>query len=338
MANTIQPKVNTPGVEVKFDKAEPAKRTTAAAEAQTANWQPVNGRQPSAAAQAIAPGSGAKEIMCPVLRALVNEGRVQLKADGSIDLNELKSAVKDLGASSALSNATWAIGSIGNKPGDILGNIIGHEMNVVNLPEGIVPHPADTQILRNGKFDEAKFNDLISHATKDGVMTETSFANAIAANYRRDLAAGADPKDAKLRGLNFAAVEFTGLLSVFGKTDPKTKEQSISVADLRTLYEKGQIAPGMQGLTSGVIEAGKLQLSLTRKVDANLAKSAFGSVATATGLAKAGARLAEGSGPETNTAGLTAMGAGKAANCPHLNGMAKMPPAPADVVNVHTRR
>jgi hypothetical protein len=343
MANTINPKL--PGA-ISTPKPADAKPAAPAAKpaAQTpsAGWTAGAGatRQPSPAAVAIAPGSGKTEVMCPVLRALANEGRVQLRADGSVSVDELNKAIKELGGSKPLGAATWAIGTIGNKPTDILHNIIHHEFNVVKLPEGIVPHPADTQILRNGKFDEAKFNELIKHADH-GVMTTESFANAIADNYRRDVGAGANKLDATVRGLNFAQLEFAGLLSVFGSKDNATGKTGIKVEDLRVMYEKGQIPPGMQGQTSGVIEAMALQASLTVKSDANVARGALDSVFTAKGLSNAGARLAGGgdAADAASAAGqLASMSAGKAAACPHLNGGAKkMPLNPqANVVNAHT--
>lgn len=339
MSNTIGPKAPTIAAPRTTNETRTTTPAAATPTASTpAGWQ-ANGatRKPSVAAQAIAPGSGKTEVMCPVLRAMVNEGRVQMAPDGSVNLDELNKAVKDLGGSKALGAATWGIGTIGNKPSDILHNLTHQEMNVVNLPEGIVPHPADTQILRNGKFDEAKFDALVSHA-ENGVMTTDSFANAISDNYRRDLKAGAGVVDSSVRGLNFAQLEFAGLLSVFGKKDPATGKTGIKVEDLRTLYQQGTIPPGMQNQKSGVIEAMALQASLKMKSDANIARHAMDSVFTATGLASAGARLSGGGPAESErTAGqLAAMSAGKAAACPHMGGAKKMPTAPADVVNAHT--
>lgn len=337
MSNTIGPKAPAPTtLRPTADSRTSAPQPPDPPATRAAGWAPA-GRRPSAAATEIAPGSGKTEVMCPVLRALVNEGRVQMAPDGSVSLDELNAAVRELGGSKSLGAATWGIGAIGNKPSDILHNLTRGELNVVSLPDGIVPHPADTQILRNGKFDEAKFDALVAHA-ENGVMTTDSFAAAIADNYRRDLKAGAGVVDASVRGLNFAQLEFAGLLSVFGKKDPATGKTGISVQDLRTLYEKGTIPPGMQNQRSGVVEAMALQASLKLKSDANIARHALGSIFTATGLASAGARLS-GGGPaesERTSGQLAAMSAGKAAACPHLTGAKKMPTAPADVVNAHT--
>lgn len=337
MTNTIKPKAPSIPTARPAEARSTVPTSAPAPTAGTAGWAPVAGRKPSEAAQAIAPGSGKTEIMCPVLRAMANEGRIQMAPNGAVSLDELNKAVKDLGGTKVLGAATWGIGSIGNKPSDILHNLTHHELNVVNLPEGIVPHPADTQILRNGKFDEQKFQALIAHA-EGGVMTTDSFAKAIAANYKRDIDAGAGKVDATVRGLNFAQVEFAGLISVFGKKDPATGKTGIAVSDLRELYQNGHIPPGMQGGKSSVVEAVAFQASLALKSDAIVAKQAFSSIFTATGMASAGARLS-GAGPagaDATAAQQAAMGAGKAASCPHMNGKVKMPTAQADVVNAHT--
>lgn len=342
MANTIVPKrppVAAPrATEVRSGpRAEPTALTTTTPSAATPGWQPAGAKRPTAAAQAIAPGTGKGEVICPVLRAMVNEGSLQLKSDGSVSLDELNRAVRDLGGTRTLGAASWGIGAIGNKPSDLLRNLTGHQLNVVDLPRGIVPHPADTGILRNGRFDQGKFDALVSHA-ENGVMTTDSFAKAIAANYQRDRAAGAGFIDSRVRGLNFAQLEFAGLLSVFGKKDPTTGKTGIAVNDLLTLYRDGTIPPGMKGGQAGVVEAMALQASLKVKTDATLARSALGSVFTAVGLASAGARLS-GAGPadaEKTASQLASMSAGKAAACPHLANAKKMPSSPADVVNAHT--
>lgn len=334
MANTITPKQQPLTARAAVAPEGKAPVPERAAAPSSAGWTAKGARGPSVAAQAIAPGSGKTEVMCPVLRALANEGRVQLRADGSVSLDALNKAITELGGSKPLGAATWAIGSIGNKPTDVLHNLIHHEFNVVKLPEGIVPHPADTLILRNGKFDEARFNELVSHADH-GVMTTDSFARAIADNYRRDVN-GSNALDATVRGLNFAQVEFAGLLSVFGSKDNVTGKTGITVSDLRVLYEQGKIPEGMQHQRSNIIEAAALNASLAMKADANVAAGAMRSVFTATGLSDAGARLANGDDTSSSAGQLASLSSGKAAACPHLNGSMKMPVAPADVVNAHT--
>lgn len=295
-------------------------------------WGPT---EKTRGAQQVVPGSQGDEIICPVLRALVADGKVPMKADGTAKLDDLRAAIKAEGGSLGLGHASWAIGAIGNQPKDVLHNLKAGEINLKHLPEGIVPHPADSGVLRGGRFDEAAFQKLVAHADR-GVMTTSSFAKAIGDNYVRDLDVGKNAIDSTVRGLNFAELEFAGLLSVFGSKDNVTGKTGIKVDDLRTLYEKGTIPAGMQGGKSSIVETLALQASLKVKTDASLAGHAFDSVLTATGLSKAGSRLSEGKIDDKAVAGQAANGAGKAAACPYLGGGVKLPTAPADVINAHT--
>lgn len=196
----------------------------------------------------------------------------------------------------------------------------------------MIKHPGDSAILSGGQFDAAKFDALASHAER-GVMTVDSFSKAIAANVQRDLQPGqAQSDDTLVRGKNFAIVEFAGLVATFGKKDPKTGKLGIPVEALRALYQDKKL-PSVDGAT--LVETLKLQASMTMKVDGALAASAFKSVATATGLAELGARVAE--GREGSLGGQAAISAGKAANCPHLAKGAAMPGQVNDVVNAHLK-
>ena len=313
-------------------KTEEAKSTPAAAS--TAGWGLKGASTRATAAPAQLPTDPKQmAIVCPVLGALVKEGKVKMEADGTMKLKDLRT---DGGASMNLTRplqaSLTAIGFIANKPGDVAHNMIHQEMNVLDLRTGMIKHPGDTAILTNGKFDEAKFNALASHA-EGAVMTPDSFAKAIAANVQRDAKPG-QILDTVVRGMNFSEVEFAGLISVFGKTDPQTGKFGIPVKELRELYENQKL-PTLGD--PSMIDTIALQASLKVKVDANLAGSAFGSTSTATGVSKAGARLAEGDRSST-AGGQASSSAGKAAACPHMNGVGKAPPPQVnDIVNAHTQ-
>ena len=63
----------------------------------------------------------------------------------------------------------------------------------------------------------------------------------------------------------------------------------------------------------------------------------FDSTSTATGLARAGIRMAQGDEAAPNGAlSQAALSAGKAAGCPHLNGQVKAPALVKDAVVAHT--
>ena len=163
-------------------------------------------------------------------------------------------------------------------------------------------------------------------------MTVDSFANAISANVQRDLIPG-QKTDTLVRGKNFSAVEFGALLASFGKTDPKTGKLGISVEDMRGLYQDKKLPAAN---TATLVEATALTASLAMKADAALAGTAFRSLATATGLSDAGARISTGKDVGATAGGQAAIGAGKAANCPHMAKAGPMPRNPNDVVNAHT--
>lgn len=272
-----------------------------------------------------------KEIVCPVLGSMVNEGRIKLAPDGSLKLSELRAATRDLQMDAGLRGGLTATGLIANKPGDIMHNTLHGSMNVLELRSGSIKHPGDSAILTGGKFDQGKFDAMVSHA-ENGVMTVDSFGKAIAANVQRDLLPG-QKVDTLVRGKNFSAVEFGALLASFGKTDPKSGKLGISVEDMRALYQDKKLP---QANPASLIEATALTASLALKADGALAATAFRSLATATGLSDAGSRISQGKDVGSTAGAQAAVGAGKAANCPHMTKAQAMPRNPNDVVNAHT--
>lgn len=318
-----------PPVAPKRTEAPHAKSPAAAPAAATPTGWKATGA--TSAAKSAGPAPQPQDIVCPVLGALVAEGKVKLSPDGTMKLEDLRaSGKKDLELSGPLRAALTGIGFVANSPLDILHNTVHSEMNAVDLRGGLIKHPGDSAILTGGSFDQQKFDALASHA-ENGVMTVDSFSKAIAANVQRDLQPG-QALDTLVRGKNFAVVEFAGLVATFGKQDPKTGKFGITVEELRGLYQDKKL-PKTDGAT--LIETVKLQAQLTVKVDGALAGAAFKSLATATGLAEKGAQLAEGKGPTSSAAGQAAISAGKAANCPHMSKGGAMPQNPNDVVNRH---
>ena len=260
------------------------------------------------------------DIVCPVLGSLVAAGKLKMSPEGEISLKDLRAAVKsELGLTTPVALALTAAGFLANTPKNLVRNLIGGEMNLLDLRAGPFKHAADSAILTAGKFDEQKFQALVSHA-KNGVMSETSFGEAIAANMIRD---GVEPKKAVDQGRGISELEFGVILNVFGRKDPATGERGIPVEALRGLFQDKKLPAYSK---SGAIDLLAMRASLVTKVDAALAATALGSTATATGLAMGGARLSEG-GVESSK-GAAAIGAGKAAACPYLNGAVQMPQQP----------
>lgn len=311
----------------------PAGKPVASAQVEAtkpAGWAAKTGQAAPAVTAAPIPDRQ-KEIVCPVLGSMVKEGRIKLEPDGTLKLSDLRAATKDLQMDAGLRGGLTATGFIANTPGDIMHNTLHGEMNVLDLRSGSIKHPGDSAILTGGKFDQSKFDALVSHA-EGGVMTTDSFAKAIAANVQRDLIPG-QKLDTLVRGKNFSNVEFGALLASFGNPDPKTGKLGISVEDMRALYQDKKLPPANKAT---LVEATALTASLAVKVDAALAGSAFRSLATATGLSEAGARISQGREVGGSAGGQAAIGAGKAANCPHMAKAGQVPRNVNDVVNAHT--
>jgi len=256
---------------------------------------------------------------------------VKMAPDGTVNIADLRRAFADnLGFTTTASVAASELGLAGNTPGDVLHNTLFQQFNVLDLRQGIAKHQGDSAVLTNGKFDEAKFDTLTSHA-KNGVMDEDSFAAAIASNTKRDYTGLSDAASAA-KGKTLAAGEYGALLTVFGTKQPNG-ELGINVSDLRSLFQDQKIPPHMGN--KQITDIGLLTAKMAGKTDLQLASQAFGSTATATGMANNGARLA--TDQPSKASAQASQGAGKAANCPFLNGgMAKMPPA-NDVLTTHAQ-
>jgi hypothetical protein len=268
-------------------------------------------------------------IVCPVLGSLIAEGKVKMEPDGTVKISDLrKSFGNDLGFTADHQFRASNVGVFANKITDVLNHTVTQKFNVLDMRAGLIKHQGDSAILTGGQFDQAKFDAFVSHA-KDGKMTETAFAEAIAANYVRDFDGRKFPAD---RAKNTAEGEYGAILAVFGQKDAKTGEMYLTVDDLKGMFKDKRLPKHIQPTANKDVD--KMSKSLEKKSDAFLASNAFRSTATASGMANAGARLVDG-GAETASA-QAAVSAGKAANCPHLNGAAKMPTNTQEIVTQHS--
>jgi hypothetical protein len=310
--------------------ATPAPKTAApTATAAPAGWKPAGQAQASAAAAPLPTDPKKMDIVCPVLASLVKEGKVKMNPDGTMKLNDLVNS-PGLNLTGPMKTTLTGIGFLANKPGDVAHNMIHHEMNVLDLRAGMEKHPSDSSVLTAGKFDQAKFDALVSHADH-GIMTPDAVASAIAANTMRDIPQVGVAK-AYGFGAHASAVEFGALLTVFGKTDPATGKFGIPVEEMRALFQDKTL-PKTGNPT--LIDTGAMNASIQVKVDAQLAGVAFRSLSTPSGVSAAGEKLTNGA-RSTGAAEMASVGAGKAAACPHMNGSIK-PPQPNDTVNAHTQ-
>jgi hypothetical protein len=266
------------------------------------------------------PDARAQDVVCPVLGAMIHEGKIKLDANGNMDLGDFRSIlVKDMHFSRPLAAMTASAGFGGNRPQDILGNIFGARMNPLELRGGMVKHPGDSMILENGKFDEAKFQALARHARDakvvdgkvvSGRLTVADMAKVVGANVARDAA-----RFGKKEGQALAVAEFGAVVTMFGERNPKTGEREISVEALRALYEK-KVLPKPAGTDADPTTARDYMAAM-----AEITWKLPG--ASPTGVAKDGARVAAGAPGSAMTPAM--LGAAKGV-CPHMQGQASGSP------------
>ncbi len=334
----IPPKAAPVVTPTKADSVPAAPNAGTAVPAGKGAWSPGDaaarpraaaGSAPAQATAAIGVPANPKDmdIICPVLGAMVAEGKVKMSPDGTIKISDLRKGFDNqVGMTTPAAVAAAALGFFANKPSDILHNTLHREFNVLDLRAGFGRHQGDSDVLAKGKFDGEKFKALVSHA-KNGVMTEDSFAAALAANTSRD-DNGTDAAALK-KGKTLASGEYGALLAVFGKKDPATGQLGIAVEDLRAMFQDKKLPPVPEG---NLRDIASLTASVGKAADVQLATGAFRSTSTVTGLAQAGVNLSNGVGAKASAQ--ASVGAGKAASCPHMNGVGKMP-TPNEIPSKH---
>lgn len=255
------------------------------------------------------------EIVCPVMRGMVAEGHLQVDENGDARISELKDIFQDLGFNRHLANAAV----VGNSFWDIAGNALSGTFNVNELRGGLLDHSGDSLILRNGSFDPARFEKLISHSSDGQRMTEADFMKAVQTNKVDD--------DGSWIGSKISEVEFGILLKAFGTEGPDGVA-GISIDDLRGLYQDKTIPPSFRPETRAVAESGV----------ASLASQVRGlPTESRVGLAQAGANSALDGSDLLDNGGVAAKGAGQAA-CPYVGaGAEALSQNPAEVTQTHNQ-
>lgn len=260
--------------------------------------------------------SNQPEIVCPVIRGMVNDGHLHVDAKGNANISELKDIFEDLGFNRNLAH----VAAVGNGIGDIVGNLWNGKFNVNQLRGGLLDHSGDSMILRNGKFDPERFNALVAHSS-DGVrMTAADFQKAIQDNKKID--------DASWIGSRISGVEFSILMDAFG-TKGADGVKGISIEDLRNLYENKNI-PASFRPTEGVRPENNVA-GLASQVR-NLASG------SQVGMAKAGVDSALQSSDLFTSGNIAVQGAGKGI-CPHMSaaGTQTTPASAQEVTQLHNQ-
>ncbi len=320
-------KITKRDVEAKsaVEKTQQARQPERAAGATKTGTAPAPATADKFRASATAPQRIVEEtkmdIVCPLMGALVNAGHVKLDKDGRMKTTDFASAVyKNVGVTRTFAAGVLLSAPMANKPSDILGNVVGMRFNPLKMRSGLIKHPNDSMILEHGRFDEQKFQALVSHA-EGGRMTTKSFANAISATI------GRDQTD---KGTKLAFAEAAAILNLFGAQNAKTGERSIDVDVLRNLYEHKQLPPADLMMSRPRSGLGDLKTTMARMAQAM-------PMGTAAGDSAEGVRRSLG---QSSTVGANAVvGAGKA-RCPHMQGASPKPPPTGvdDVGKLHDQR
>lgn len=260
-------------------------------------------------------------IACPVLKALVVEGKMKVDPEGRVQTNEMLAALKERGLTRPMLETLRAISYFANEPKDVPRNVVDQSFNVMHLRSGLTMHNADSNVLSRGAFDEAAFDRFTAHAN-NGWMDKDAFAAAIATQTKGDLHAQ-NPLVAATFGKNAVLAEYPVLLKLFGTKDPSGKP-AIEVGALKAFWKDGTLPANTNAAGSvGMLDTAKLYASMLVKADTKLVTDAFKGLFTATGLANNGLRLSRASEAASGVMGMASGGAGKAANCPHLKGGGK---------------
>ncbi|MCB9637701.1 MAG: hypothetical protein H6728_17740 [Myxococcales bacterium] len=239
------------------------------------------GTRPAAAPQ--------PEIVCPVIRGIVDEGHLPIDAKGNAKISDLKEVFEDLGLSR---NAAY-VAAVGNSPGRILGNLWKGTFNVNQLRGGLLDHSGDSLILRNGHFDPERFQALVSHSSDGKTMSMEDFRAAIRDNKQID--------DASWIGSKISGVEFSLLLNVFGEKGPDGQKR-VSIDDLRGLYEDKRLpgaklgGPIQTAPETPVATMASVARSLPSESPSGLARAGVDSAVQGSDLFGAGGLAAKGAG------------------------------------------
>jgi len=235
------------------------------------------------------------EIVCPVIRGMVNDGHLQVDGEGNAKISELKDIFEDLGMSRIGANAAI----IGNKPLDIFGNLFSQTFNVNDLRGGMLDHSGDSMILREGKFDPERFEKLVSFSSDGKTMSLDDFKKAIPENRKDD--------DGSWLGAKISGVEFSILTDAFGVEDADGVKR-IDINDLRNLYEHKQIPPNFRPETRAVAET---------SVSSMAGRARGLASGSQVGMAQSGINSALGGDDLFSSGDIATQGAGKGV-CPHM--------------------
>jgi hypothetical protein len=160
------------------------------------------------------------EVMCPVLKTGVREGRITVDAEGNATgLNAYLREDLKVG---------WALRQVfvkGGKSATDRSGAEGDTINLRNLRGSSLDHTADSQILRDG-FSQERLNLALSFSADGERLTLADLGK-----FQQHLL-GEEPG---LKGKFVGGMEYAAVVSVFGRTDA-LGQRFISNADFVSLF------------------------------------------------------------------------------------------------------
>lgn len=211
------------------------------------------------------------QIPCPVLRTLVKEDAVKVGPQGQVDLDELKKALRGIGANDMVANilVKGGHGASPVKP-ELLRDASRPELDFYRLRGSSLDHAGDTRILRDPSktFSPERLDALLALSSDGKTLSLADLALANKINV-------ADEKGG-VRDAVFGMAELGALLLVFG-TRREDGVKALKKEDVVTLFRDNKLPEGFQAGDVGVMD-----------VVGALAKMSFFRVFTTGGRALAG--------------------------------------------------
>ena len=194
-------------------------------------------------------GEQATTIPCPFWKVMLNSGIVHPDAQGNISIDDMRTALSDVGAKTGLRET--AILGVKNVLAPMMGvhgmlaTMNMDHINVFDLRKSPLMHTGDSGILRDG-FNQQRLDRLLSFSSDGDRVT---LADLAAAN--KDQVAK-DPGD---HGHTLGTAEYTLLITAFGFQD-ENGDKYLSKQDLTTIYKDCKFPEGWEKRDWGAIRAG----------------------------------------------------------------------------------
>ena len=173
------------------------------------------------------------EVMCPVLKTGVREGRITVDAEGNA--TGLNSYLKDD------LNIAWGLRQLfvkGGKSASDRGDAEGDTINLRNLRGSNLDHAADSQILRQG-FSQERLDLAVSYSADGERLTLADLGK-----FQQHLL-GEEPG---LKGKFVGGMEYAAVVSVFGRIDDSGKRY-ITISDFNSLFRDNKFPEGWESQT-----------------------------------------------------------------------------------------